>query len=94
MINAGFKNYINEQKAIGVIDFSTRTDPVQKLIIEGRKIGLVIDATMGRRTNSVIFMENGYIILSNLTSSTVSKRIEEANKNACSAKKTKEKISG
>lgn len=83
MVNAGLRNYINEDKVLSVVDFTdTKSQPVKRAITEGKKIGLVIDVTQGRPTNSVIFMENGYIILSNISGPTMTKRIEEAKKNA------------
>lgn len=82
MVNAGLNNFINEEKVVSVVDFTeNKTAPIKRAINEGKKIGLVIDVTEGRTTNSVIFMENGYIILSNVSGPTISKRIEEA-KNA------------
>ena len=83
MVNAGLNNFINEEKVVSVVDFTeNKTAPIRRAINEGKKIGLVIDVTEGRPTNSVIFMENGYIILSSKSGPTMTKRIEEAKKNA------------
>jgi len=83
MVNAGLNNFINEEKVVSVVDFTeNKTAPIRRAINEGKKIGLVIDVTEGRTTNSVIFMENGYIILSSKSGQTMAKRIKEAKKNA------------
>ena len=83
MVNAGLNNFINEEKVVSVVDFTeNKTAPIRRAINEGKKIGLVIDVTEGRMTNSVIFMENGYIILSSKSGQTMAKRIKEAKKNA------------
>jgi regulator of extracellular matrix RemA (YlzA/DUF370 family) len=83
MINAGFQNYINTKRILSVVDFSTdKPAPVKRAIKVARGMGTLIDITQGRPTNSVIFMENGYIILSNISGPTIIKRIKEAKKNA------------
>lgn len=82
MINAGFQNFINTEKILSVVDFSTdKPAPIKRAIKVARDMGTLIDITQGRTTNSVIFMENGYITLSNVSGPTISKRIKEA-KNA------------
>lgn len=78
MVNLGFKNFINHDKVIAAVDFSTRSLPIIRAIDNARDMGMVIDVTKGKPTNSVIFTESGHVILSNASSTTISKRIEEA----------------
>jgi regulator of extracellular matrix RemA (YlzA/DUF370 family) len=40
-------------------------------------MGIVIDVTMGRATNSVIFMDSGHIILSHSMGPTIANRVKE-----------------
>lgn len=83
MINAGFQNYINTEKILSVVDFSNeKPAPIKRAIKTARDIGTLIDLTLGKKTNSVIFLEKGYIALSSVSGETISKRIEEAKKNA------------
>lgn len=90
MVNAGYDNYINEEKVITVVDFSdAKSMPVKRAVREARDNGFLIDITMGRVTRSVIFTETGYIIISAVSGPIITKRIQEA-QNAC---KEKEKIS-
>lgn len=85
------KNFINHKKVLSVVDTAGNMPaPIKRAIINGKKMGIVIDITTGRGTNSAIFMEDGYIILSNVSGPTMAKRIEEA-RNVSSAK---EKVSG
>lgn len=83
MIHAGLYNYINADKVLTVIDFTkTKPSPIKRAINDGKASGTVIDITQGRRTNSVIFMDGGRIILSMLSGTVITERIKEATNNA------------
>ena len=81
MIHVGFKNFINEEKIVAVVDFTIKSQPILRAINNARDMGMVIDATMGRKANTVIFADSGHVILTHPVQETISKRIEEA-KNA------------
>ena len=48
--------------------------PAKRMIIKGKEQEIVIDATQGRRTKSVIFTENNKIIISALQPETLAGR--------------------
>lgn len=80
MVNVGFKNYVNDDKIIVVVDCTIKSMPIIRAINNARDMGMVIDVTMGRTTNSVIFTDSDHVILSHLGGPTITKRIEEAKK--------------
>ena len=75
LIHIGFGNVINEDKIVAVV--SPDSAPIKRMIQKAKEDGTVIDATQGRRTKSVMVMENGSVVLSALLPETVSGRAEE-----------------
>ena len=61
LMNIGFGNMVNTDKIVGII--SSDSAPAKRMISRGKEQEILIDATQGRRTKSVIFTENNKIIL-------------------------------
>ena len=72
LMNIGFGNMVNTDKIVSII--SSDSAPAKRMIAKGKEQGTLIDATQGRRTKSVIFTENGQIILSALQPETLAGR--------------------
>ncbi len=64
-INVGFGNLVAGDRIISVV--SPDSAPVKRMVQEARSNGLLIDATQGRRTGSVIVADSGHIVLSYLS---------------------------
>ena len=73
IINIGYGNMINSDKVVAII----RPDaaPIKRMIQTAKDNGTALDATCGRKTKSVIIIENGIIVLSALLPDTISSRI-------------------
>ena len=50
--------------------------PIKRMVQEARDRGTLIDATYGRRTRSVLIMDNDHLVLSALQPDTVARRLE------------------
>ena len=50
--------------------------PIKRMVQEARARGTLIDATYGRRTRSVLIMDNDHLVLSALQPDTVASRLE------------------
>lgn len=74
IINVGFGNLVNADKIIAVV--SPDSAPAKRLVQNGKRDGLVIDATHGRKTKSCIFTENNRIVLSALLPETILERLK------------------
>lgn len=74
LINIGFGNIVSGNKLVAIV--SPESAPIKRAIQEARDKGVLIDATYGRRTRSVLFTDSNYIILSALQPETVSHRFE------------------
>lgn len=72
LMNIGFGNMVNTDKIVSII--SSDSAPAKRMISSGKEQEILIDATQGRRTKSVIFTENNKIILSALQPETLAGR--------------------
>ncbi len=65
MIDIGFGNRLVAERIISVVH--PASSPVKTMIGLAREQGLLIDATQGRKTESVIVTDSGHVVLSYLT---------------------------
>ena len=62
LINIGFGNLVSAQRLISIV--GPDSAPVKRLIQESRDRGMLIDATYGRKTASVLIMDSDHVVLS------------------------------
>lgn len=74
LINVGFGNMVCADKIVAIV--GSESAPIKRIIRESEDKGMLINATYGRRTRSVIITESGHIILSSVQPETVVSRIE------------------
>ena len=74
-INIGFGNMVAADKVVTIV--SPDSTPIKRLIQEVREKGLLIDASFGRSTKSVLFMDSGNVVLSALPPDTLAQRFDE-----------------
>ena len=75
LISIGFGNLVSAERIISIV--SPESAPIKRMIQDVREKGLLIDASFGRSTKSVIIMDIGNVILSSAPPETLSARIEE-----------------
>lgn len=73
LINVGYGNVVNANKIVSII--SPEAAPIKRMVQYAKDNGTAVDATCGRKTKSVILMENGYLILSSLLPETIAIRV-------------------
>lgn len=74
LIHIGFGNIVNTSKIIAIV--SPESAPVKRLVQSAREKGMAIDATQGRKTKSVLVMENSQVVLSALLPETIAGRVQ------------------
>lgn len=72
LIHVGFGNHLATDHVIAVA--SPNSAPIRRVIQDTKGKGMVIDMTSGRRTKSVMFMDDGHIILAAITPETIAAR--------------------
>ncbi len=73
IINIGFGNIMMANRIIAIV--SPESAPIKRLVSDGKDKGIIIDATYGRRTRSVIITDSDYIVLSAVQPETIAGRI-------------------
>ena len=72
LLNIGFGNMVSTDRLIAIV--SPDSAPIKRMIQEGRDRGVLIDATYGRKTRSVVIMDSDHIVLSAIQPDTVAAR--------------------
>jgi regulator of extracellular matrix RemA (YlzA/DUF370 family) len=62
LLNIGFGNLVSAEHLLTVV--SPDSAPIKRLIQEAKDRGMLIDASFGRKTKSVLIMDTDHVILS------------------------------
>ena len=81
LIHIGFGNIVNVGKIIAIV--SPDSAPVKRLVQKAKESGMAIDATQGRKTKSVLVMENSQVVLSALLPETIAGRAQALPEEPC-----------
>ena len=79
LLSIGFGNYIAGDKIVSIL--SPDSAPIKRMITDGRERGLLVDASFGRSTRSVILMDSNHMILSALTPEELAQKLENEREN-------------
>ena len=72
-VNIGFGGMVAEERILAII--SPDSSPIKRVIQDVREKGLLIDASFGRKTQAVLIMDSGHVILSALTPDEIAERV-------------------
>lgn len=75
LIAIGFGNVVAASRILAVV--SPDSAPIKRVVQEARERGMLIDASFGRRTKSVLLMDTDHVVLSAVTPETIAARVEE-----------------
>ncbi len=75
LIHIGFGNVVNEDRIVAIVH--PEAAPVRRLVTHAKEADLVVDATQGRKTRSVIVMDGRQVVLSALLPETILSRAGE-----------------
>ena len=73
LVNIGFGSMVATGRMLSVL--SQDSAPIKRMIQEARDRGMLIDASYGRKTKSVILMDTDHVILSALTPEVLTARM-------------------
>ena len=73
LINIGFSNMISASRLISVV--GPESAPIKRMVQEARERGMLIDATYGRRTASVLIMDSDHIVLSAVSTEKLAEKL-------------------
>ena len=72
LINVGFGNTVPASRIIAIVGNDSL--PVKRSIADAKEKHTLIDATQGRKTRAVVFMDSGHLVLSALQPETIANR--------------------
>ena len=78
LIQIGFGNFVSDARIVSLV--SPDSAPIKRIIQEARDNALLVDATYGRKTHSVLVMDSGHVVLSALSPETIETRVNEGEK--------------
>lgn len=75
LINVGFNNQVVADRLLAIV--IPDAAPTKRMILAARENGTLIDASYGRKTRSVLVMDNGSVVLSAVQPETLVARLKE-----------------
>ena len=75
LLGIGFGSLVNSDRIIAVVE--PDSNPVKRLVSTSKEKSMLIDATQGRKTKSVIIMDSDHIILSYLSAKSLNDKLNE-----------------
>ena len=76
LFNVGFGNFVCEERVISILNIDSA--PIKRLIRLAKESGNLIDASCGRKTQSVIIMNSDHVVLSALTAENLVNKISRS----------------
>ena len=73
LINIGCGSLISDERLLAIV--SADSAPIKRMIQDARERGMLVDATYGRKTKSVLLMDSDHVILAAITPETVAERM-------------------
>ena len=73
LVNIGYGTIIAVDRIIAVV--APESAPIKRIVQEAKELKNLIDATYGRRTRSVIIMDNSTVVLSAVQPETITNRV-------------------
>ena len=62
LIDIGFGNLVSNQRLVAVL--APESAPIKRMISDAKSRGMLVDASYGRKTQSVLVMDSGHVVLS------------------------------
>ncbi len=89
LLNIGFGNTVVANRIVAIVAPSSA--PLKRLKEDAKQANKLVDATMGRRTRSIIITDSNHVILSGVQAETIAQRLhsEMLIKDAPAAQKPK-----
>lgn len=73
LVNIGFGGMVAEERILAVV--SPDSSPIKRIIQDVRERGQLVDASFGRKTQAVLVMDSGHVVLSALTPEEITARV-------------------
>ena len=75
LVHIGFGSVVAVNRVMAIV--APDSAPVRRMVQQARSEGKVIDLTYGRKTKSVVVMDNGYLVLAAIHPETIVGRLSQ-----------------
>lgn len=75
LVNIGSGNMVSAERIVSIL--TPESAPIKRIIQDAKEQGILIDATMGRKTKTVIITDSHHIILCYLTYERLASRVSD-----------------
>ncbi len=75
LLSVGLGNFVIVNRVVSILN--PASSPMRRLREDAKQAGLLIDATQGRKTRSIIIMDSNHVILSTILAETLMQRLEQ-----------------
>lgn len=77
LTDIGFGNLVNADRVVAVV--SADAAPTKRIIAAAKEKNLAVDATCGKKTQSVLIMDSGHVVLSAKTAERICQKCSQKN---------------
>lgn len=74
LLNVGYGNVVTRSRVVAVV--SSQSAASRRMRKDAEQRGLLVDATQGRRTRSILVLDSGHVVMSAVNPETVAARLE------------------
>ncbi len=75
LVSIGFGSYVAPGKLVAAVE--PESNPIKRVISQAKEAGRLVDATYGRKTEAVLIMESGHVILAPVSPEELSGRMRQ-----------------
>ena len=75
LINIGFGSMVAARRVLAVMEPASA--PIKRIVQEAKERGMLIDASYGRSTRSVILMDTDHVVLSSVECDQLAQRLQQ-----------------
>ena len=75
LVHVGFGHFLSVDKILALANMSKGTAPIQRLVRDAKKRGMIVDMTTGRKTKTAVLTPSGHIVLLAITPEAVAGRV-------------------
>ena len=75
LVSIGFGSFIAPGKLVAAVE--PESNPIKRVISQAKEAGRLVDATYGRKTEAVLIMESGHVILAPVSPEELSGRMQQ-----------------
>ena len=75
MLHVGYENQVAISKIVAIKKYKSKA--IRNQVVKEKEKGTLIDMTEGRKTNAVIYLDNGQLVTSTINPQTLVERIKK-----------------